>query len=159
MIVYLYHHIQEQENIQNKQKKINKTRTIKEAAKELGITVDYDGTKNPDSYGQKDIIEKWLKKGINAIVVSANDPNTLVPLMKKAQVAGIKTSTWNSDIISGREYFLNQTSDQRMGKCLVDMMTHSLNSSDGDYLIVTSSLDSPNQSQWLSLALPYLNRH
>ena len=122
---------------------------IKEAAKELGISVEYEGPKIPDSNAQAIIIEKWIKKGINALVVSANDPNTLVPLMKKAQVAGIKTSTWNSDIISGREYFLNQTSDQRMGKCLVDMMTHSLNSSDGDFLIITSSIDSPNQSQWL----------
>ena len=122
---------------------------IKEAAKELGISVDYDGPKNPDSNVQLNIIEKWLKKGINALVVSANDPNTLVPLMKKAQLQGIKTSTWNSDIKGGREYFLNQTSNQRMGKCLVDMMVHSINSFDGDFLIITSSIDSPNQSQWL----------
>ena len=122
---------------------------VKEAAKELGISVEYEGPKTPDSNAQAIIIEKWIKKGINALVVSANDPNTLVPLMKKAQVAGIKTSTWNSDIISGREYFLNQTSDQRMGKCLVDMMVHSINSTDGDFLIITSSLESPNQNQWL----------
>ena len=54
---------------------------IKEAAKELGISVDYEGPNSPDSYEQKDIVEKWLKKGINAIVVSANDPTSLVPLM------------------------------------------------------------------------------
>ena len=122
---------------------------IKEAAKELGISVDYEGPNSPDSYEQKNIVEKWLKKGINAIVVSANDPTSLVPLMKQAQLQGIKTSTWNSDIRSGREYFLNQTSNQRMGKCLVDMMINSLDFSDGDFLIITSSLDSPNQSQWL----------
>ena len=122
---------------------------IKEASKELGISVEYEGPKTSDSLWQKNIIEKWLKKGFDAIVVSANDPDSLVPLMKKAQGLGIKTSTWNSDISDGREYFLNQTSNKRMGKCLVDMMIHSLNSSDGDFLIITSSIKSPNQSQWL----------
>ncbi len=122
---------------------------IKEAAKELGISVEYDGPSRPDSVRQKDILEKWLRKGVNAIVVSANDPDTLVPIMKKAQLQGIKTSTWDSDISNGREYFLNQTSNQSMGKCLVDMMTHSLDNSDGNYLVITSSLDAPNQSQWL----------
>lgn len=122
---------------------------IKEAAKELGVTVEYEGPKTPDSFRQKDILEKWLKKGVNAVVVSANDPNTLVPLMKKAQLAGVKTSTWNSDISDGREFFLNQTSNQSMGKCLVDMMSHSLNDPAGEYLVITSSLDAPNQNQWL----------
>ncbi|MDC0056672.1 substrate-binding domain-containing protein [Alphaproteobacteria bacterium] len=122
---------------------------IKEASKELGVSVEYEEPKNPDSNEQINIIEKWVKKGINAIVVSANDPDIIVPAMKRAQELGIKTSTWNSDIRDGREYFLNQTSDQRMGKCIVDMMIHSLKVSNGDFLIITSSLKSPNQSQWL----------
>ncbi len=122
---------------------------IKEAARELGISVEYEGPKNPDSKIQQEIVEKWLKKGINALVVSANDPSTLIPVMKKAQLKGVKTSTWNSDINDGREYFLNQTSNQRMGKCLIDMMIHSLNNSEGDFLVITSSIHSPNQSQWL----------
>ena len=108
---------------------------VKEAAKELGVSVEYEGPKNPDSIEQINIIEKWVKKGINAIVVSANDPDTIVPAMKRAQELGIKTSTWNSDISSGREYFLNQTSNHRMGKCIVDMMIHSLNFSSGNFLI------------------------
>lgn len=122
---------------------------IKEASKELGITVEYANPKSPNSLSQKEIIEKWLKKDFKAIVVSANDYDALVPLMKKAQSLGIKTATWNSDIRDGREYFLNQTSNQRMGRCLVDMMIHSLNFSYGDFLIITSSIQSPNQSEWL----------
>jgi len=122
---------------------------IKEASKELGISVEYANPKSPNSFSQTDIIEKWLKKDFKAILVSADDPDSLVPLMKKAQSLGIKTSTWNSDISDGREYFLNQTSNQRMGKCLVDMMIHSLNFSNGDFLIITPSIQSPNQSQWL----------
>jgi len=123
---------------------------IKEASKELGLFIDYQGPKTLNVLEQIRIIEKWIKKKFNAIIIAANDPDALVPVMKKAQQEGIRTATWGSDISSEREYFLNQTSYNKMGQCIVEMMVNSLKEPEGKFLVVTSSLKSPNQSKWLN---------
>mgnify|MGYP006185177365 CR=1 FL=1 len=123
---------------------------IKEASKELGVFIDYQGPKALNVLEQIKIIEKWIKKKFDAIIISANDPDALVPVMKEAQQVGIKTATWSSDISAGREYFLNQTSYKKMGECIVDMMVKSLKEPEGNFLVVTSSYKSPNQSKWLN---------
>ena len=122
---------------------------IKEASKELGVFIDYQGPKALNVLEQIRIIEKWIKKKFDAIIISANDPYALVPVMKEAQQVGIKTATWSSDISEGREYFLNQTSYKKMGECIVDMMVKSLKEPAGNFLVITSSYKSPNQSKWL----------
>lgn len=123
---------------------------IKEASKELRVMIDYQGPQALNVREQIRIIEKWIKKKFDAIVVAANDPDALVPVMKEAQLEGIRTATWSSDISSGREYFLNQTSYKEMGECIVEMMVNSLKEPKGKFLVITSSFKSPNQSKWLN---------
>ena len=69
---------------------------IKEASKELGVSIDYQGPKALNVLEQIRVIEKWIKKKFDAIVVAANDPDALVPVMKEAQLNGIRTATWRS---------------------------------------------------------------
>src|SRR5438105_670701 len=50
-----------------------------EAAKELNVIVEFNGPVDANVAAQADIIDKWIRSGMNAITVSANDPNALAP--------------------------------------------------------------------------------
>src|SRR5258706_2074927 len=61
-----------------------------EAAKELGdIELIYTGPTTPTAEGQIEIINSLIAQKVNAIVISANDPDALVPVCKKAAQRGI----------------------------------------------------------------------
>ncbi len=121
-----------------------------EAAKELGVTVEFNGPVDANVAAQADIIDRWVRRGVSAIAVSANDPNALAPAMRKAAAAGIKTMTWDADVApAARQVFLNQSTFEGMGRTLVEMMVHSAGSPDGDFLVVTAVLTAPNQNRWI----------
>jgi rhamnose ABC transporter rhamnose-binding protein len=121
-----------------------------EAAKELGYTVEFNGPVDANVATQSDIIDKFVRRHVTAIAVSANDPNALAPALKRAQAAGIKTLTWDADVTpDARTVFLNQATFEGMGKTFVEMMVRSAGTSEGDFLIVTAVLTAPNQNRWI----------
>lgn len=121
-----------------------------EAAKELGITVEFNGPVDANVAAQSDIIDRWVRRKVSAIAVSANDPDALVPAMKRAQEAGIKTITWDADVgAEGRSVFLNQATFPDMGRTMVEMMVRDAGTSEGEFLIVTAVLTAPNQNRWI----------
>src|SRR5262245_61253438 len=62
-----------------------------EAAKELGdVEVIYTGPTSTTAEGQIEVINALIAQNVNAIAVSANDPDALVPALKKAMQRGIK---------------------------------------------------------------------
>lgn len=121
-----------------------------EAAKELGVTVEFNGTVDANVAAQSDIIDRFVRRRFDVIAVSANDPDALAPAMKRAQKAGIKTMTWDADVNpDARSLFLNQATFEGMGKTFVEMMVRSAGTSEGDFLIVTAVLTAPNQNRWI----------
>ena len=121
-----------------------------EAAKELGYTVEFNGPVDANVATQSDIIDKFIRRRVTAIAVSANDPTALAPAMKRAQAAGIKTITWDADVTpDARSVFLNQATFEGMGRTFADMMVRSAGTDEGDFLIVTAVLTSPNQNRWI----------
>jgi rhamnose ABC transporter rhamnose-binding protein len=121
-----------------------------EAAKELGVTVEFNGPVDANVAAQADIIDRWTRRKVDAIAVSANDPNALAPALKRAAASGIKTMTWDADVApEARQVFLNQATFAGMGKTMVDMMVRSAGTSDGDFLVVTAVLTAPNQNRWI----------
>ncbi|HEX7981951.1 MAG TPA: substrate-binding domain-containing protein, partial [Duganella sp.] len=56
-----------------------------DAAKELkNVEIIYTGPTTPSAEGQIEIINSLISQKVDAIVISANDPNALVPITKKA---------------------------------------------------------------------------
>jgi simple sugar transport system substrate-binding protein len=66
-----------------------------QAGKDLGITVDYQGSTN-DAAKQASTIEAGIAAGCKAIAASAPDPGAIKDAMLKAHDAGIPTVTMNS---------------------------------------------------------------
>lgn len=129
----------------------------KEAAKEIGgIDITFNGPVNADVAAQSDIIDQFVQQKYDAITVSANDANALVPALKRASAAGVKVSTFDSDVApEGREVFLNQTTFEGMGKTMVEMMAKQTGGK-GNYLVVTAVLTAPNQNRWIEEMKKYM---
>lgn len=87
-------------------------RGAKQAAKELGINVEFTGpTTGGDVAGQIRIIENQISRGVDAIVISPNDPNSVKPVIEKAMGRGIKVFTWDSDAPATKRIFYVCASD------------------------------------------------
>lgn len=128
-----------------------------QAAKQLGVTVVYNGPVNADTAQQSNIIEQWTQEGFDAITVSANDPNAVIPALKKAKAAGIKISAFDADY-SQKELphpFMNQVTVDDMGATLADA-AGSQSGGKGTFLIMTSTLTAPNQNTWIAATKKHL---
>lgn len=78
-----------------------------EAAKELGITVSYVNPIEPTAEGQIEVIEAQILRGVDAITISANDPDALVPVCQKAMQDGILVTSWDSGVApAGNQLFV-----------------------------------------------------
>jgi len=92
-----------------------------EAAKELGgVDIIYTGPTTTTAEGQIEVINALIAQKVDAIAVSANDPDALVPALKKAAQRGIKVISWDSGVNKdGRILHLNPSSNELIGNmCL-----------------------------------------
>ena len=70
-----------------------------EAAKELGnVELIYTGPTKTTAEEQIAVIDSLIAQKVDAIAISANDTNALVPVCKKAMSRGIKVISFDSGI-------------------------------------------------------------
>lgn len=124
-------------------------RGAKEAARELGIALIYDGPKENDVQAQAELLETWIAKGFDAIAVAPNDPDAIAPVLQKARRRGIKVLSWDADARKeARDYFVNQCTSESVAKYLMDVMAEGAGP-DAKYIIITGSLTAANQNIWM----------
>jgi rhamnose transport system substrate-binding protein len=122
-----------------------------EAAKELGnIEIIYTGPAKPTAEGQIEIINTLIAQGVKAIVISANDPDALVPVMKKAMARGIKVISFDSAVRQdGRLMHLAPSSDALIGEKLVKM-AQSAAGTGGEIAVLSATAQATNQNTWIA---------
>jgi ABC-type sugar transport system substrate-binding protein len=89
----------------------------------------YDGPPQDQATNQRqvDILEGWIAQKVNVIIVCPNDPNAIIPTLKKAMDRGIKVITYDTDCPpEGRELFVNQAMSDDLGEGLVKAAAGSL---------------------------------
>ncbi len=65
-----------------------------QAAKELGdVKVIYTGPTTTTAEAQIDVLNGLIAQGVDAIAISANDPDAVVPVLKKSDAA--RASRWS----------------------------------------------------------------
>jgi rhamnose transport system substrate-binding protein len=122
-----------------------------EAAKELGnVEVIYTGPTGTTAEAQIEVINSLIAQNVNAIAVSANDKDALVPALKKAMARGITVISWDSGVApAGRQMHLNPSSNALIGNMCVKMAADNLPDGKGDVAILSASATATNQNTWI----------
>ena len=121
-----------------------------EAAKELkNVEIIYTGPAKATAEGQIEVINSLIAQNVKAIVISANDPDALVPVMKKAMQRGIKVVSFDSGVRKdGRMMQLNPSASPLIGKKLVDMTRDAIGNT-GEIAILSATAQATNQNVWI----------
>ncbi len=131
----------------------------KDAAAEIGgVEIIYTGPTTPSAEGQIEIINSLISQKVDAIVVSANDPNALVPIAKKAMQRGIKVISFDSALApGGRQMQLNPSNPEMVGQKQIEMAAAELNGK-GELAILSASAQATNQNLWIGVMKKTLER-
>ena len=121
-----------------------------EAAKELGgVELIYQGPSTPTAEGQIEIIDSLIAQKVDAIEISANDVDALVPITKKAMRAGIKVISFDSGIApDGRILHLAPSGDEFIGRSQIKMLAEMIGYK-GQIAILSASSQATNQNNWI----------
>jgi rhamnose transport system substrate-binding protein len=128
-------------------------RGAQEAAAELGdVEVIYTGPTTATAEGQIEIINALINQNVNAIAVSANDPDALVPALKRAMERGITVISWDSGVAQeGRSVHLNPSDTNLIGETIIKLAADYLPEG-GDVAILSASSTATNQNAWIEAA-------
>lgn len=121
-----------------------------EAAKELGdVEIIYTGPTDTTAEGQIEVINSLIAQKVDAIAISANDRDALVPALKKAMDRGITVISWDSGVApEGRAMHLNPSSNALIGNMCVKMAADHLPEG-GDVAILSATATATNQNTWI----------
>lgn len=123
-------------------------RGANEAAKELGVTLLWDGPTDPDPAKQNDVIDAWITRGVDVLAVAVENRQGISSVLRKARQKGIKVITWDADAEpDSREFFVNQATPEGIGQALLDTAAGIMNEQ-GEYAIITASLTASNMIAW-----------
>ena len=122
-----------------------------EAAKDLGdVKVIYTGPTDTTAEGQIEVLNSLIAQNVDAIAVTANDTDALVPTLKKAMQRGITVISWDSGVApGGREMQLNPSSTELIGKMLIKMAADNMPDG-GDVAVLSASSTATNQNNWIA---------
>lgn len=118
------------------------------AARELGAELLFDGPTNTDPAKQNEIVENWITLGVDAIAAACENKDGLSTPLRKAQLAGIKVVTYDSDAAAdARSFFVNQATAEGIGRTLMDTAAQ-LCGEEGEFAIITATLTAGNMNEW-----------
>lgn len=122
---------------------------VQAAVKAFGGSSKMVGPSDAGASSQVSYINTLITQKQNAIIVSANDPNALMPYLKKAAAAGTKIVAVDSDVgEAGRAMFINQANSEGIGRAQVQLMAKLLGGK-GEFAILSATPNATNQNTWI----------
>ncbi len=132
-----------------------------EAAKQIGnVKVIFTGPTSTTAEGQIEVIQSLIDQHVDAIAISANDPDALVPICKRAMARGIKVMSYDSAVSpAGRIVHLAPSSDELIGEALDKLAAASLPGGKGQIALVSATPTSTNQNAWIAVMKQHLSQY
>src|ERR1700722_5562946 len=120
-----------------------------DACKEIGAQGKVVGPSDASASSQVSYINTLITQRQNAIVLAANDPNALIPYLKRAMEQKIKVVTMDSDTApEGRTIFVNQATSEGIGRGQVQVLAKEINN-EGEIAILSATPNATNQNTWI----------
>ncbi|MEP2782592.1 MAG: rhamnose ABC transporter substrate-binding protein [Pseudoruegeria sp.] len=121
-----------------------------EAADELGgVEIIYTGPTDTTAEGQIEVINSLIAQRVDAIAISANDTDALVPILKRAMDRGIPVVSWDSGVApDGRMMHLDPSSPALIGNMILKMAADNLPDG-GEVALLSATTTSTAQNRWI----------
>lgn len=125
----------------------------RDAAEEIGdVEIIYTGPTEPTAEAQIEVINTLIAQQVDAIAISANDPDAVVPALQRAMDRGITVISWDSGVApEGREMHLNPSSNALIGDTIIRLAADHLPDG-GEVAILSATATATNQNIWIEEA-------
>ncbi len=111
----------------------------------------------PTAEAQIAIIEELIAQRVAAIGLSANDPDALQPVLRKAMRAGIRVVTADSAVnAASRDVHINQADPELIGRVQVQA-AYEMAKGKGDIAVLSATSQATNQNIWIEWMRKELN--
>ena len=128
------------------------------AAKQLGGEFKQVGPSEASAPAQVPFINTLTQQRVDAMAVSANDPNALVPALDRASQAGVKIVTYDSDVApEARAVFVNQADSEEIGRIQVQILGEQIGNK-GEIAILSAASTATNQNAWIKFMKDELSK-
>jgi rhamnose transport system substrate-binding protein len=122
---------------------------LEEAGPELNMNVEVVGPAQAGATDQIQYIDAAIQQQVDAILISPNDNDALVPSLQRAMDAGIAVISVNSDMNpEGRQLAILPTDFNQLGEFLVEL-TAEVTGGSGDFAILSATSTAPDQNFWI----------
>jgi rhamnose transport system substrate-binding protein len=107
------------------------------------------GPSDASASSQVSYINTLTSQRVDAIAISANDPNAVAPSLKRAMQRGIKVVSYDSDTApDARDLFVNQASAEDLGRTEVQLIAKQIGNK-GQIAILSATPNATNQNTWI----------
>ncbi|MCW5255815.1 rhamnose ABC transporter substrate-binding protein [Verminephrobacter aporrectodeae subsp. tuberculatae] len=122
---------------------------VETAAREIQANSQMVGPSDAGASSQVGYVNTLVTQKQNAIILAANDPNALVPYLKKAQAQGTRVVAVDSDVAAdGRTMFINQANSEGIGRAQVQLLARLIGGK-GEFAILSATPTATNQNTWI----------
>jgi len=127
------------------------TAGAKKAADEIGASLEEVGPQEATPESQVQYINTAAQQGVDALIVSANDPTAICDALNEARDAGTSVVTFDSDTEADcRDLFVNQATAEGIAKVQLQLISEQVGGS-GEIAILSASANATNQNAWIEL--------
>ena len=122
-----------------------------DAVKDFGGTFDQVGPQEPSPDAQVQYINTAAQQGVNALVISANDPTAICDALDQASEAGTKIVTFDSDTDPEcRDLYISQATSEGIAKAQIDLISEQIGDK-GEIAILSATANATNQNAWIKM--------
>ena len=125
------------------------------AAYNICHPVAYGGPATASASGQVTDIESDIAKKVNVIAMTSDDPAVPAAALKQAMKAGIKVITFDSDVPSARNFFIQDTAYNTIAQGVINAAVKAEGSS-AEFGIMSSTPTATIQLAWISAMQAYV---
>jgi rhamnose transport system substrate-binding protein len=123
------------------------------ACEELGATCEQVGPTEATGAAQTEFINTEIQKGVDAIVISAADADSVTPSLQQAKAAGITVITYDADINdkTARLAMIKPTTPELIASSQDKWISDAIGPEGGEIAILSATATAENQNAWIEL--------
>ena len=123
------------------------------ACDELGATCEQVGPTEATGAAQTEFINTEIQKGVDAIVISAADADSVTPSLQQAKAAGITVVTYDADVndTTARLAMIKPTTPDLIATSQDKWISDAIGPDGGEIAILSAAATAENQNAWIEL--------